>query len=463
MVHIKITKGLDIPIKGHPTGSPQPIIPAGHAFPLGSPPQISLNLKEFDNIKFRLLTKIGDVVKIGQPLAEDKANPGRMFVSPAAGIVKEIRRGPKRVLHDIIIDVAKNEDHEELGSFNLENASIDDLTKRLLVGGCFAYIRSRPFNFLANPLKRPKSIFVKAIESAPFIPPSEMQVSEFGKEFQTGLDALSKLSQGPVHLIYSHKTTCSAFIEAKGVQKHTTEGPHPVANASLHIQRIDPIKTVEDIIWTVTALDVVAIGYLLMHGRCFNERILSIAGPGILPNRTGYFKARNGYPVAALIAGRIESGWQRFISGDPLMGEKVGIEDFLGFHHTAFCVIPENTEREFLHFLGLGIGKYSYSKAYISGHLDNSRREYDFTTSQHGEHRAFIDSAMYDKVMPLDVPTMLLVKAIMAEDLELAETLGLLEVDSEDFALPAFVCPSKMEMPDIVKRGLQRYANEVLA
>lgn len=102
------------------------------------------------------------------------------------------------------------------------------------------------------------------------------------------------------------------------------------------------------------------------------------------------------------------------------------------------------------------------SRAYLSGHLDNAHREYKFTTNQHGEHRAFIDSTMYDKVQPLAVPTMLLVKAVMAEDYELAQSLGLLEVVGEDFALPAFVDPSKVEMSEIVTKGLKRYAQEVL-
>ena len=77
-------------------------------------------------------------------------------------------------------------------------------------------------------------------------------------------------------------------------------------------------------------------------------------------------------------------------------------------------------------------------------------------------HRPFIDSTLYDKVMPLEVPTMLLVKAILAEDYDLASSLGLLEVVGEDFALPTFVCPSKMEMVEIVNKGLKSYAKEIL-
>lgn len=462
MVHIKISKGLDIPIQGHPEGEIKPLVPSGQSSQL-PPVQAALDLKAFENTRFRLLVKQGDTVKIGQPLAEDKETPGRMFVSPAGGIVNDVRRGLKRSLHDIVIDIADKESYQEFPRLNLATATREELTQRLLEAGCFTTIRSRPFNLLADPKKPPRSLFIKAIESAPFTTPAEMQVAGYEAEFAAGLKALAKIVDSPVHLVFRKDTPCKAFSEAAGVNKHTAEGPHPIANSSLHIQEIDPIRSVEDIVWTLTAYDVVAIGYLLTKGHCLNERVVSVAGPGILADRRGYFKIRNGSPVSLLISGRIQKGKLRFISGDPLMGKKVSAEDFLGFYDTAFTVIPENVEREFLHFMGLGAGKYSFSKAYLSGHLNRKGKEFPFTTNQHGEHRPFIDSSLYDKVMPLNVPTMLLVKAVMAEDFELAETLGLLEVDSEDFALPTFVCPSKMEMTEIVKTGLKHYAKEVLS
>lgn len=456
MTHIKTTKGLDIPIRGKPEGSVQTLPP-----PHNTPKQISLSLKPFLDTKFKLLVKPGEKVKIGQPLAHDKAHEERKFVSPAAGEVREIRRGLKRRLLDIVIDVASEEEYEENPPLDVDTASREEILQRLLTGGLFAHIRRRPFSRLANPTKVPRSIFVKALESAPFVPPAEMQIEGHEEDFQTGLNALKKLTEGDVHLVYGAGSTCAAFTGAQNVQKHTAEGPHPIANHSLHIQEIDPIKSPDDVIWTVTALDVVAIGHLLNTGRTFIDRIISIAGPGILSNKTGYFKVRSGYPVAPLIADRIEKGVVRLISGDPLNGKKVDTNEFLGFYHTTFCAIPESVDREFLHFFRLGKDKYSFSRAYLSGLLDNSEREYDFTTSQHGEHRAFIDGTLYDEVMPLSVPTMQLVKAVMAEDLDLAEELGLLSVDGEDFALPTFVCMSKMEMVDIINQGIKQHAIDV--
>ena len=463
MAHIKIKKGLDIPIKGKPEGERKWLVPDGESSShLTAPQHIGLDLSPFEDVKFKVLVRLDETVKLGQPLLEDKEFPGRVFVSPAGGMVREIRRGLKRRLLDIVIEVSKQEEIVQHPIIQPQKISRQELVEHLKQGGLFAHIRQRPFNFLADPRKMPRSIFVKALESAPFTPPAEMQVMGYEKEFQTGLDALVKLTEGPVHLIYRNGTPYQVFKEAKGVQRHTAEGPHPIANASLHIQEIDPIRAVEDVIWTVDAHAVVAIGYFLQHGRYLVPRIVSIAGPGILEGKTGYFKVREGYPISALVADRLQKGPIRLISGNPLLGHQVDPEDFLGFEDTVFCAVPESEEREFLHFFRLGENKYTFSQTYLSGHVDDSQREYMFTTKQHGEHRPFIDSTLYDQVMPLHVPTMHLVKAVLAEDYDLAADLGLLEVDSEDFALPSFVCPSKIEMIDIIKNGLRRYAADVL-
>ncbi len=452
MAHIKITKGLDIPIKGQPSG-PVETLPR--------PQKVSLNLRPFDTTKFKLLVKADDVVRIGQPLALDKDCPERVFVSPASGKVIDVLRGHKRHPTDISIEMNNNDEYVEATPHVIAALNREELITSLLAGGLFCNIRQRPFNTLADPKKKPRSIFVKALESAPFVPPAELQVVGHENEFAAGLQALTKLSDGPVHLVYHKDTTCKAFLEATHVQHHTAEGPHPIANHSVHIQYIDPITSPDQVIWTVTALDVVAIGHYLLTGKLYLERVVSIAGPGVIESRAGYVKARIGHPIFALLANRVSRGYYRYVSGDPLTGTKVDSEEYLGFHHTTLTVIPEATSREFLHFFRPGLDKYTASGCYISGHLPSTRL-YNFTTSQHGEHRPFVTNTPYDKVMPLRISTMLLCKAVMAEDYELADQMGLLEVDSEDFALPTFVCPCKMEIMDIIKHGLNSYRQEVL-
>lgn len=453
MRHIKIKKGLDIPLEGAPSGAVHVIAP---------PKTAALNLTPFEGVSFKLLVKPGDPVNVGSPLAEDKKCPGRFFVSPAHGTVKEIVRGEKRVLHNIVVELAKGEEYESFQKISLERATRQQITEFLLQAGLFAYIRRRPFNLLADPSKPPRSIFVKAIESAPFTPSAELQIEGHETEFAAGLKALAKLTDGPLHLIYRSSTSCSAFTQASSVERYAAEGPHPVANASLHIHLIDPIEKVDDLVWTVTALDVVRIGYALTKGRILNERLISIAGSSVLPEKRGFYRVRDGSSIHHLIRERLVAGDNRLISGDPLMGERVDEKAFLTFYSTVLCAIPESHKREFLHFLRLGGDRYTASAAYLSGHYDNTKRRYALTTSLQGEPRAFVTGDPYDKVMPMKIPSMPLVKALMADDFEQAEAFGLLEVDSEDFALATFVCPSKIEQVGIVRKGLRDYATQVL-
>jgi Na+-transporting NADH:ubiquinone oxidoreductase subunit A len=454
VVHLKVKKGLSIPMAGEASGEIQELPPSK---------EIALNLTLFEQARFKLLAKPGDSVKVGQPLLLDKASEKRCFVSPAGGVVKEVRRGMKRRILSIVISRESHEEPFKHETLSPGTASREEILDRLLSGGLFSHIRMRPFNLLANPDHAPRSIFIKAVESAPYLPPPEYQVKGYEEEFQLGLDALARLTTGRVHLVRSAESEFHPFVHATGVQLHTVEGPHPAANQSVHIHEIDPVRATNDIIWTLHAHDVVSIGRLLRNGLYHNERVIAIAGNGILPDRRGFFRVRSGSPIADLLSNRNTDGNLRLISGDPLTGQRVEIEDFLGFNHFAFSVIPENSYREPFHFLRPGLHKYTATRAYLSSLFRRANQEYEFTTNQHGEHRAFVDGSLYQKVMPMRIPVMQLVKALLAEDFELAEQLGLLEVIDEDFALPTFICPSKVEISEMVKEGIQNYAAELFS
>jgi Na+-transporting NADH:ubiquinone oxidoreductase subunit A len=454
MTCIKIKRGLDIPIAAAPSGDVRP---------LDASKQIAFPFTHFDDTKFHVLVRPGDSVKIGQPLVQDKDLPERKFVSPAAGTVQEVRRGEKRRLQAIVIDVAQNEEHIQREPKEILRLSSDQIVTDLLEAGLFAHIRVRPFNRLANPKQLPRSIFVKAIESAPFVTPAEMQVQGFEKEFQQGLAVLKKLTQGPVQLVYREKSLCKTFSEAQGVEKHTVNGPHPAGNASVHIHYIDPIRRVDDVVWTVTVTDVISIGSLFLHGKISLSRIVALAGDGVLQEQRGYYRARFGTKIEDLFKGKyVQDKELRFISGDVLTGDKVSFDDFLGFSHTGCFALFESTTREFLPFMRLGADKYTASGAYLSGHMNPETHKWQFTTSQHGEERGFIDGSVYERVMPMRILPLQLTRAVMSEDFELAEQLGLLEVDYEDFALPEFVDPSKSEMMDIIKTGLKQYQKDTV-
>lgn len=444
-MHIKIKKGLDLPLQGAPQGTVQSLSYTG---PIG------LDFTPFASIHPHLLVKVGDTVSIGQPLIADKNDPLRVWTSPAAGVVQEILRGEKRVLLGLsILPDGSNRhfDWNPFGSFSKEA-----FLAFLLRTGLLSWIQMRPFQRPAHPKLLPKQIFVKALESAPFTPPAEMQVQGKEEAFQAGLKALSRFVDGKLHLVYRKGTSASCFVQAKETILHTVEGPHPAANPSVHIHHISPIETPQDTIWTLDAWAVTAIGTALLENRLLQERVIACAGEGFLPAFRGYSRAPLGIHLPTLCQNKLSSASVRLLSGDPLMGQA---GPFLGHFHAVCTALIENHHRQILHFFRLGADKYSASRGYLSGFLS---KPFSFTTSLHGEERAFIDAEVYDRVMPMRIPTVPLIKAILALNFEEAQFLGLLEVAPEDFALSTFVCPSKIEMVEIVEQGLQKYASEVL-
>lgn len=59
----------------------------------------------------------------------------------------------------------------------------------------FAFIRQRPYDVIADPTVTPKAIFISAFDSNPLAPDFEFALKGEEANFQTGLDALSKMAK----------------------------------------------------------------------------------------------------------------------------------------------------------------------------------------------------------------------------------------------------------------------------
>lgn len=82
-------------------------------------------------------------------------------------------------------------------------------------------------------------------------------------------------------------------------------------------------------------------------------------------------------------------------------------------------------------------------------------------TNTNGEERAFVVSDVYGKVFPMDIYPVYLLKAILAGNIEKMEELGIYEVIEEDFALCEYVDPSKIEIQEIVRKGIELMMKEM--
>ena len=88
-------------------------------------------------------------------------------------------------------------------------------------------------------------------------------------------------------------------------------------------------------------------------------------------------------------------------------------------------------------------------------------KKYRLDTNYHGGERAFVLTGKFEQVFPLNIYPMQLVKAIMIEDIDQMENLGIYEVDEEDFALCEFISTSKINMQKIVRDGINVMIKEM--
>lgn len=399
----------------------------------------------------KLLVQAGDEVKAGTPLFYLKELPDVKICSPVSGEVVEIERGEKRRIVGIRILADKNISYRRFEPFDYHNADRQTLIQRLCDMGLWPFFRQRPFDVVANPHQVPKAIVVSAFDTAPLAPDMDFIVHGNGPDFQAGLDLLTRLTPGKVHLnVHETRTRSDIFLNARNVTINTFSGPHPASNPGIQIHHLDPINKGE-VVWTISVPDLLCLGKSIKENQFIASRVIALTGSEMLKRR--YVKTVIGASLKNLLAGNItHPDSTRIISGNVLTGRNVGMDGHLGYYHSQVTAIPEVQEPELLGWIAPGFGKFSISHSYFSWLMPN--RKYVLNTGLQGERRPFVVTGEYEKVFPMDIYPVQLIKAILANDLELMENLGAYEVAPEDFALCEFVCTSKIPVQKIVREGL---------
>lgn len=438
---IKVRKGLDIKIVGEAAKNTVTISPRTYA------------CKPIDFIGLfpKVLVQEGDRIKAGTPVYADKKQEQIIFTAPVSGTVHEIRRGPKRVLLEIVIEADSQNEYIDFGKADPNSLSRDQIVDKLLKSGVWPAIRQRPFSVIAKPGDIPKAIFISAFDTNPLAPDFNYIIEGQEKAFQTGIDALLKLTTGKVHLnVQDHPATSRIFLETRGVQLNRFTGPHPAGNISTQVSRLDPIGK-GDLIWYLRPQEVLMIGRLFLSGTYDATRIFALTGSMV--NKPAYYKSLAGASLQDMVNNNVTGGAARYISGNVLTGTQVTSDGFAGFYDSQVTVIPEGDYHEFLGWALPGLTKFSFYNMFLSRILP--KKGYALDTNIHGGERAFVMTGKYEQVFPFDIYPMQLLKAILAEDIDLMENLGIYEIDAEDFALIEFIDTSKIEIQSIVRKGLE--------
>ena len=441
---IKLCKGLDIQLQGAAQLKTTTL-------PLSS--TYAVCPSDFEGVTPKMLVKVGDAVKAGTPLFFNKNNKEVLFTSPVSGTVAAVVRGEKRRILSVEIAADTTIAYEEFETLDLQKATRDQIVELLLKSGLWTLLIQRPYGIIANPADMPKSIFVSAFDSAPLAPDYSYTLAEDKAALQKGFEVLARLTEGKVHLSYNAEGKAPEFT---GVELHAFKGKHPAGNVGVQIHHIDPINKGEKV-WTVGYADVAILGRLFLTGKVDMTRTIAVTGSEV--SAPCYCKVVAGAKMDNILAGNVCSdAHARYISGNVLTGRNVGIEGYLGYYANQVTVIPEGDDYEFLGWAMPRFNKFSVSRAYFSWLFPN--RKYNLDTNMNGEQRAFVVTGLYEKYLPMDIYPMHLLKAILAGDLDKMEALGIYEVVEEDFALCEFVDPSKTEMQQIIRNGINLMIKE---
>ena len=439
---IKIRKGLELPI----TGAPDQIVSAEK-----KTKKVAILGDDYVGMKPTMLVKVGDKVKIGQPIFEDKKNPGVVFTSHVSGEVLELNRGARRVFQSLVVRVEGNEslDFKSYTENEIDGLSKDDVKSQLLSSGLWTSLRARPFSRVASPESTPADIFVTAIDSNPLAADPNIFINENLNLFRAGLQIVSKLTDGKVYVCKGPDTN----IPTEGLASVQTEvfvGPHPAGNVGTHIHFLSPVHE-NKTVWHIGYQDLIAVVRLFLNGKLSLERVISLAGPQVKSPRL--IRTIVGADISEIVDGEMKEGDNRIISGSVLSGRKAtGPFAYLGKYHSQISVILEGREREFLGWHSPGVNKFSVKGVFLSRFFPS--KKFPMSSTTHGSHRAMVPIGMYEKVMPLDIQPTFLLRSLVSGDTERSQQLGALELDEEDLSLCTFVDPGKVDFAAILRENL---------
>ena len=442
---IKIKKGLDLPI----TGAPEQVISAGQKVT-----QVAILGADYVGMKPTMLVQEGDRVKKGQVVFTDKKTAGVQYTAPAAGVVKAINRGARRVFLSLVIEL-DGEEEESFQSYSAEQINTlprEAVQANLVASGLWTALRTRPFSRVPELDSVPSAIFVNAMDTNPLAANPEVIIAEQADAFKQGLVLLKKLTEGKLFVCKAP----NAKVPSAGVE--TTEefaGPHPAGLAGTHIHFLHPVSASRTV-WTIGYQDVIAIGQLFTTGKLNTNRVIALAGPQATKPRL--VRTVLGANLEQLTTGELASGENRVISGSVFGGRTAAAEEiFLGRYHNQVTLLREGRERLFMHYFTLGANRFSVMPIYLSKLLP---KKFAFTTSTMGSERAMVPVGSYEKVMPLDILPTQLLRSLIVRDVDTAVGLGALELDEEDLALCTFVCPGKYEYGHILRTNLTQIQAE---
>ncbi len=443
----KIKKGLDIRVKG---------AAEHYTVETFSSKRYAVKPTDYVGVTPKLLVKEGDQVKAGTTLFYDKNNEQARFTSPVSGVVEAVVRGAKRALLQVVVAADEQNAAEKFTVGDVNTLSRDQIVETLVQSGAWTLLRRRPFGIIPTVDDTPKAIFISGFDTAPLAADVDYTLHGRQEEWQKGIDVLHRLVS-TIHLSINPEMNKAGIVEnTKNVVLHRFSGKHPAGLVGTQINKISPINKGESV-WTIKPQDVCTIGRLFATGEYCPEQVIAMVGPAV--KNPQYHRVLAGESIADMVDNVTEEN-VRYISGNMLTGVQIAKDGFLSASQTELTVLLEGDHYDFMGWLLPGFKKYSASHTFLSGFLQckcskKILEKMEMNTNTHGDERPYMVTGQFEKVFPLDIYPLQLIKACVIGDIELMEDLGIYEVEPEDFALCEFVDTSKTEIQSAIRAGLE--------
>jgi len=437
---IRIKRGLDLPL----TGAPQQRIHRG-----AEVKSVALLGVDCRGVFPAMAVEEGDQVREGQTLFTDRKRPRVRFTAPAGGVVSAINRGARRALLSVVIrrDETAGEEafpaHDPAALSQLSGEAVRDV---LQTAGLWTAFRTRPFGRIPDPDGVADALFVTAIDTNPWAADPAVIIVPRTEAFRHGLRVVGKLSKGITYLCKASGTELPVHDDP-ALRVVDFRGPHPAGLPGTHIHFLDPVGHGRTV-WHLGYQDVIAIGELFTTGRLSTERVVALGGPGIEKPRL--LRTRLGANVEDLVGGEPQAPDCRLLSGSVLDGRQAaGPVRFLGRYHQQISLLHDHRERRLFGWLR---GR-SWAPAALPVLARRTRPE-AASTRLRGQPGGMLPTEAFERVLPLDIPAVPLLRALLARDTETARDLGCLELAEEDLALCSVVCPAKYDYGAALRTNL---------
>ena len=446
--HFKLKRGFDIRLKG---------AAATVAEDAPAPKTVALKPTDFPGLTPKLSVKADALVKAGDALFFDKYQPNVLFTSPVSGTVKAINRGERRKILEVVVEPDGRNEFREFIKASPATLSRGEILEYMLQSGLWPFIKQRPYGVLAKPTDIPQNIVISGFDSAPLAPDYDFLFSNEKSALQTGIDALAKLTNGKIYLGLSPKQQGGVFASLKNVELNIFDGPHPAGNVGIQIDKVSPLVK-GSLVWTIAPQAIVYIGRLFESGKVDLRKTIVLTGSEVKAPK--YLKTIHCTQLSGILKDTTKKeSKERIISGNVLTGTKVDADNYLGFFDSQITVIPEGDDYEFMGWAAPGVDKFSASKTFLSRLFP--KKEYVLDANMHGGERAFVLSGQFEKFLPMNILPVYLLKAILVNDIDKMEQLGIYEVIEEDLALCEYADVSKTKVQNILREGINIMIKEL--